>query len=36
MMSLAQFRPEKNHKCQINTIKKITDTLSNFYFIQEK
>jgi hypothetical protein len=27
MMSLAQFRPEKNHKCQINTVKKIVDQI---------
>lgn len=31
-MSLAQFRPEKNHKCQINTMKKIVDTLCTFLF----
>lgn len=32
MMSLAQFRPEKNHKLQINTVKKIVDQLSKLIF----
>lgn len=31
-MSLAQFRPEKNHKCQINTVKKLVDTLGIHFF----
>jgi len=36
MMSLAQFRPEKNHKCQINTMKKIIETLSTFTILLKK